>query len=116
MKSKFLLALVCGVFTMHVYANEQDNNFWFPNESINDTEVDASVNLLAKNDGVITDSVPNDDIGSVVAENEVNNATRLKFTSRRAALNPAVKNKDNYLADDQWIGATYVDEQELEAG
>ncbi len=113
---KFLLASVCGVFTMYAYANEQDNNFWFPNESIADTEMDTSVNHLAKNDGVITDSIPNDDVGSVVAEGEVNNATRLKFTSRRAALNPAVKNQDNYLADDQWIGATFIDEQELEAG
>jgi hypothetical protein len=46
------------------------------------------------------------------ADDVVHNATRLKFISRRAAHNPAVNNKDTYKADDNWIGATYVDEQE----
>jgi hypothetical protein len=64
----------------------------------------------------VTDSVNDDSLGTVKADNEVNNAARLKFISRRAALNPAVKNQDNYLADDEWVGATYVDEQALEAG
>ncbi len=116
MKSTLLVALVCGIFTMHVNANEQDNGFWFPNESLSDTTEKMPVDQLALNDGVKTDSVFDDGVGTVVADNEVNNATRLKFTSRRAALNPAVKNKDAYQADDEWVGATYVDEQELEAG
>lgn len=38
-----------------------------------------------------------------------NNATKLKFTSRRPQLNPAVKNK-KYEADDAWQGATDVEE------
>ncbi|MGJ8619455.1 MAG: hypothetical protein ACSHWN_03905 [Methylophilaceae bacterium] len=50
------------------------------------------------------------------ADKDVNNALRLKFISRRAAQNPAVKNKDAYSADDEWVGATYVDEQEEKAG
>ena len=50
------------------------------------------------------------------ADADVNNALRLKFISRRAAQNPAVKNKDAYSADDEWVGATYVDEQEEKAG
>lgn len=116
MKSTLLVALVCGIFTMQVNANEQDNGFWFPNESLSDTTEKMPVDQLALNDGVKTDSVFDDGVGTVVADNEVNNATRLKFTSRRAALNPAVKNKDAYQADDEWVGATYVDEQELEAG
>jgi hypothetical protein len=49
------------------------------------------------------------------ADADVNNALRLKFISRRAAQNPAVKNKDAYSADDEWVGATYVDEQEAQS-
>jgi hypothetical protein len=116
MRNTLLVALVCGVFTMNVNANEQDNGFWFPNESLSDIAVDAPANQLALNDSVKTDSVFDDVIGSVVADNAINNATRLKFTSRRAALNPAVKNKDAYQADDEWVGATYVDELEADAG
>ncbi len=48
------------------------------------------------------------------ADQDVNNALRLKFISRRAAHNPAVNNKDEYKADDDWQGATYVDEKESE--
>lgn len=48
------------------------------------------------------------------ANHEVNNALRLKFISRRAAQNPAVNNKDEYKTDD-WVDATYADEQESEA-
>jgi hypothetical protein len=116
MRNTLLVALVCGVFTMNVNANEQDNGFWFPNESLSNIAVDAPANQLALNDSVKTDSVFDDVIGSVVADNAINNATRLKFTSRRAALNPAVKNKDAYQADDEWVGATYVDELEADAG
>lgn len=117
MKSTVLVALVCAMFSMQINANEQDNGFWFPNESLSYTTVDESVaNQQTPNDGIVTDSVNDDGVGTVKADNEVNNATRLKFTSRRAALNPAVKNQDNYLADDEWVGATYVDEQALEAG
>lgn len=116
MKCTLLVALVCGVFTMNVNANEQDNGFWFPNESLSKTALDAPANQLALNDSVKLDSVFDDGVGAVVADNTVNNATKLKFTSRRAALNPAVKNKDAYQAEDQWVGATYVDEQESEAG
>lgn len=46
---------------------------------------------------------------------DVNNAMRLKFISRRAAQNPAVNNKDEYKADSDWQGATYVDEKESDA-
>lgn len=117
MKSTVLVALVCAMFSMQINANEQDNGFWFPNESLSYTTVDESVaNQQTSNDGIVTDSVNDDGVGTVKADSEVNNATRLKFTSRRAALNPAVKNQDNYLADDEWVGATYVDEQALEAG
>lgn len=117
MKSTVLVALVCAVFSIQVSANEQDNGFWLPNESLSNTTVDESpANQQTANDGIVTDSVNDDSVGTVKANNEVNNATRLKFTSRKAALNPAVKNQDNYLADDEWISATYVDEQALEAG
>lgn len=50
------------------------------------------------------------------ADQDVNNALRLKFISRRAAHNPAVNNKDANAADADWQGATYVDEKESEAG
>ena len=117
MKSTVLVALVYAMFSMQINANEQDNGFWFPNESLSYTTVDESVaNQQTSNDGIVTDSVNDDGVGTVKADNEVNNATRLQFTSRRAALNPAVKNQDNYLADDEWVGATYVDDQEFEAG
>ena len=49
------------------------------------------------------------------ANKDVNNALRLKFISRRGYQNPAVKNKDQYKADDEWVGATYVDERESKA-
>ena len=115
MKSTILLALVFGMFSLQINANEQDNAFWFPNESLSNTAEEETANHQAANDGIVTDSVNDDGIGTVKADNEVNNATRLKFTSRRAALNPAVKNQDSYLADDEWVGATYVDEQELDS-
>lgn len=41
-----------------------------------------------------------------------NNATRLKFNSRRGYRNPAVHNKDRYKADDAWEGTAYIEEQE----
>ncbi len=117
MKTTVLVGLVCTMFSMQINANEQDNGFWFPNESLSYTTLDESVaNQQTPNDGIVTDSVNDDGVGTVKADNEVNNATRLKFTSRRAALNPAVKNQDNYLADDEWVGATHVDEQALDAG
>ena len=46
---------------------------------------------------------------------DVNNALRLKFISRRAAQNPAVKHKDAYKADDEWVGATYIEEQKAQS-
>ncbi|QVL45284.1 MAG: hypothetical protein KFB94_08530 [Methylophilaceae bacterium] len=49
------------------------------------------------------------------ANPDVNNALRLKFISRRAAQNPAVNNKDAQQADEEWEGATYVDEEESDA-
>jgi len=49
------------------------------------------------------------------ADQDVNNALRLKFISRRAAHNPAVNNKDANSADADWQGATYVDEEESDA-
>ena len=117
MKSTVLVAMVFAMFSLQINANEQDNGFWFPNESLSNTTADEYVaNEQASNDAIVTDSVNDDSVGVVAADNEVNNARKLKFTSRRAALNPAVKNQDNYLADDEWVGATYVDEQELEAG
>ncbi len=117
MKSTVLVVLVSAMFSIQINANEQDNGFWFPNESLSYTTVDESAaNQQTPNDGIVTDSVNDDSLGTVKADNEVNNAARLKFISRRAALNPAVKNQDNYLADDEWVGATYVDEQALEAG
>ena len=106
MKNTVLVALVCGMFTMHVNASEQDDGFWFPNESITNSIVDESANQESSEH----------DLSNVKADSEVNNATKLKFTSRRAALNPAVKNQDTYLADDEWVGATYVDEDESTAG
>jgi hypothetical protein len=51
-------------------------------------------------------------LAATSADEVVHNATRLKFISRRAAHNPAVNNKDAYNADENWVGATYVDEQE----
>ena len=49
------------------------------------------------------------------ATESVNNATRLKFNSRRGYRNPAVDNKDQYQADDAWVGATYIQERENKA-
>lgn len=46
------------------------------------------------------------------ATESVNNATRLKFNSRRGHRNPAVHNKDRYKADDAWEGTAYVEENE----
>lgn len=48
-------------------------------------------------------------------EQGTNNAVRLKFMSRRGYQNPAVNNKDQYKSDDEWVGATYVDEKESKA-
>lgn len=42
-------------------------------------------------------------------------AKRHNFTSRRAVKSRAVDNKDAYNAEDDWVGATYVDEGELKA-
>lgn len=46
------------------------------------------------------------------ATENVNNATRLKFNSRRGFRNPAVHNKDRYNADDAWEGTAYIEENE----
>lgn len=46
------------------------------------------------------------------ATENVNNATRLKFNSRRGYRNPAVNNKDQYNANDAWEGATYIQKKE----
>lgn len=42
-------------------------------------------------------------------------AKRHNFTSRRAAKSRAVDNKDAYNANDEWVGATYVDEGNIKA-
>jgi len=39
----------------------------------------------------------------------------LKFVSRRAKQNPAVKNKSVNKGDDEWIGASYEDEKASKA-
>lgn len=114
MKSTLLIGLLCSVFAMNVNANEQhvDDGFWFPNETF--SEMDASqAEQLALNDGVKTSGFSGERI--TIAENDVNNALRLKFISRRGYQNPAVKNKDDYKADDAWVGATYLDERESKA-
>jgi hypothetical protein len=91
MKSTFLIALLCSVCVMNVNAREQ----------------------VALNEGVKASGFSGERI--TVAESDVNNALRLKFISRRGYQNPAVKNKDDYKADDAWVGATHVDERESKA-
>lgn len=49
------------------------------------------------------------------ANQGTNQALRLKFISRRAYQNPAVKNKKQYNADDAWVGTSYADERESKA-
>jgi len=106
MKSTLLIALLCSVCAMHVNANEQHVETF--------SESDAShAEQLALNDGVKTSGFSGERI--TIAENDVNNALRLKFISRRGYQNPAVKNKDDYKADDAWVGATYLDERESKA-
>lgn len=115
MKQSLLIGLLCGTFAMNVSAGEYvDDGFWFPNESFHD-EIKSIVpaEQLALNDGAANDSVVGD--GLIVAENSVNNAMRLKFMSRRGYQNPAVKNKEPNKLNDEWVGATYVDEKEAKA-
>lgn len=49
------------------------------------------------------------------ADNDVHNALRLKFFSRSPEQIPAVNNKDAYSAINEWAGATYTDEQEVQS-
>jgi hypothetical protein len=91
MKSTLLIALLCSVCVINVNASEQ----------------------VALNAGVKASGFSGERI--TVAGNDVNNALRLKFISRRGYQNPEVKNKDDYKADDAWVGATYIDERESKA-
>ena len=93
MKRLPLLSVLMFGFAFNAYANQAHET--------NDSQVfnDSQAEVLRIADASQTDQ-------------DVNNALRLKFISRRAAQNPAVKSKDEYKADDEWVGATYVDEQE----
>lgn len=117
MRSTFLIALLFSVFTVSVNANEHnDDGFWFSTKTFSGVSNEVPVSeQLALNDGITVDTVFDESISVVIAENDVNNALRLKFISRRGHQNPAVKNKDQYKADDEWVGATYVDEKESKA-
>lgn len=48
-------------------------------------------------------------------ERSPNNTVRLKFMSRRAYQNPAVKNKDKYKTGEKGIHATNIDERKAKA-
>jgi hypothetical protein len=74
-----------------------------------------SVNAYADNNTQNTQSVEPLYLAEASQADDVNNALRLKFISRRAAHNPAVNNKDETKADTDWQGATYVDEKESDA-
>lgn len=115
MKHTLLIGLLCSAFAMNVSASEHvDDGFWFPNESFHDKATPSSpVEQLALNDGANPDPVFGDSL--MVAENNVNNAMRLKFMSRRGHQNPAVKNKEQYKGDDAWVGTSYADERESKA-
>lgn len=86
MKTLSLLSALLLTVSINAYAN-QDNG-----------------QQAASNKVHLADASQTDDV--------VHNATRLKFISKRAAYNPAVYNKEAYSATDNWVGATYVDEQE----
>lgn len=112
MKQSLLIGLLCSAFVMNVNASEQvDDGFWFPNESFHEMTTSVSTaEKLALNDVATAGGFIGERL--IVAENNVNNAMRLKFMSRRGYLNPAVKNKAPKKLDDEWVGATYVDEKE----
>jgi len=57
---------------------------------------------------------PTDAMQFAGVSHDVNNAKKLKFTSRRSALNQTVKNKKNN--SDEWIGASYQNEKSSQAG
>lgn len=46
----------------------------------------------------------------------VNNAKKLRFNSRRPALNQAVKNKKSYNGEDEWVAVGYKDSKASKAG
>jgi hypothetical protein len=94
MKTLSLLSALLLSISINAYANQSQNNQSAANQSA------PAVHLAEASQ----------------ADQDVNNALRLKFVSRRAAQNPAVKNKDAYNADDAWVGASFEDEKELEAG
>lgn len=96
MKRLTLLSTLILGFSMNVHANA--------NQEQNSNEAVKSINHQSAHVLQIADASQ--------ADQDVNNALRLKFISRRASQNPAVKSKDNYKADDEWVGATYVDERE----
>lgn len=76
MKITVLIVLVCGMLTMHVNANEQDNGFWFPNESLNNTTEDEPVvSQETVDDDNETDCVYDNDTGAISIDHEVNTTT-----------------------------------------
>jgi hypothetical protein len=99
MKRLTLLSTLILGLSMNVYANA--------NQEQNSNEVAKNMNDQSAHALQIAEASQ--------AGQDVNNALRLKFISRRASQNPAVKNKDKYKADDEWVGATHVDERESKA-
>jgi len=114
MKQTLIIAALTSVFAINVNASEQDDGFWFPNENLSElTNEVMPVAHIALNDEV--NATFNHEASMNMAENKVNNAQKLKFVSRRAAQNPAVKNKQVNNNDDAWIGASYEDEKASKA-
>jgi hypothetical protein len=93
MKTLSLLSALLLTVSINAYANQENGQLAATNQTA------AKLNLAPASQ----------------ASDDVNNALRLKFISKRAAHNPAVKNKVAYNAEESWVGATYVDKQEDKA-
>lgn len=88
MKKLILAGLVLGMTTMHVQAEECfDMDIGFPCEN-------EAANQVAQSPQVVADA------------KKTNKKLRLNFVSRRPYLNKQNK-QERYLADDDWVGATY---------
>jgi len=91
MKKSILMGLVIGVFAFNVQAEECfDMDIGFPCEH----EGESAAAVVANSNQTATKG---------------NDQLRLKFISRRPYLNRSVAKR--YNSDDQWVGATYRNDQ-----
>jgi len=115
MKNTLIITLLSGVFAMNVNANEQDDGFWFPNETFSElTSQEMSSEQIALNDAT-SESLSQGKTNIIVADNSPNNATRHKFVDRRTKLNGAFRNKAKNKSSDKWIATRHVEEKRLKS-